>query len=501
MRRAASEAESNARQRFVPRGAESLLVDLAVESKPLELTVLFIPFEGNMSSRMMSGLCTSGPMQVATRERVPSLLNVDFKKFGAQEPAYTSSNAEVSGSNKNAFRQLWKNQFGEDYAKGFYQLVVEDRLSYIFNVPNFNLPMVIVLSEELFQFPNALVVFDCIYDIAALSGQSARNLQRMAVYRKRGVTVPVQIILRPVGEKHEYWAVIGKGQSEASELVVACVHLSSQFTSANEEATQLEFDNLAEFCGQQGIDAILGDLNMNSKGCYGGAFPIESVFLNNEDTAEVESAFKFITSSGSGKAVYMGGLVFSPRVWLQHDLKHDGMLEVPPTLSTHKNKPQGDIIFSDHTSLFSHYRKSIPPTFSGLRLLPQMQLVTMNELYDNQQRFRIMKMPPDGNCLIHALIKINVLPDTTITEARKTIADDLEFPENHNLRVCGISVDTQLLIPIANKYKVKIILYEAYYGANKWHIFSETDTVGPVVRLLIWSVPQKHEAHYDLVVT
>jgi hypothetical protein len=338
------------------------------------LPLLFVPFEGNFSKKMMGGYQSKGNQQSSMFE------GRDFSPFierGRERIELDEDDEDMSSSFGSSSH--WKGRKGElvkhDLLSGgkkdllqklkkeslsnaeFFQLVVEDRLRYLrftpFSEPAQGLPEVIVLSERLLEWPDRLRIFGRDYYRCHVLG--GRNLQDMAAYTLSSMTCAYafEILQRKATHKGkgftETWMLVHK-LTVFPALTVACVHLSSKYTSVTSSNIGPILRDLLGFARVRGILAIMGDFNMNTYGVYGGAFPTTSEFVTKEKSLSLKTTFA--TSSGGGDNVYMGGMICDSRVSFRPTLTSFGNCAVPPWFTGGRF---GGRVFSDHHSLYCRY--------------------------------------------------------------------------------------------------------------------------------------------------
>jgi hypothetical protein len=336
----------------------------------VQLPILFVPFEGNFSARIIGGYQRTGNQTSTLVEKRGSDATVHRgdERFSVTDMLSGPGDMDFWSKKKGDFEIV--NMLAE--GKGalfdlldelkmsggdFYNMVVEDRLCFLgFNSWSSEangLPEVIVLSEQLFdEFPERLSILGKFYLRAKTLGTQS-NLQNMAAYVLTTAwdCYRFDSIKRADRFKKEFeetWLLVMKGAFK-----MACVHLSSNYTSAKSTDVDTIFESLLEFANKEDVHAILGDFNLNTFGVHGGVFPISGGFETESTGMGYQS--KFATSSGSGDRLYMGGMICDPRVFLRTTLTSLGSLAVPPWFTRSKNTQFQDRVFSDHHSLYGNY--------------------------------------------------------------------------------------------------------------------------------------------------
>jgi hypothetical protein len=335
----------------------------------IQVPILFVPFEGNFSNRIIGGYERTGN-QTATlvegRNFDPFVQRKDERITG--DMASTVGNMEfwaggegdrermkMLAKDKGDLKALQKRQ--RMSPQSFYEAVVEDRLTYLGfedrSGPEEGRPEVIVLSERLLEFPDRLWVLDHEY-LRWQTVEPRSPLQHMAAYVLSSVRDLYQFdVVQREGRFNnkpfeETWLLVKKGP-----FTLACVHLSSRYTSAGSSDVSRIFATLYEFAQTHQVHAILGDFNLNTFGVHGGVFAVSGGFGSQSGGISFES--KFATSSGSGDKCYMGGMICDPRVFQRPTLTSLGSLAVPPWFTRSKRTELQEKVFSDHHSLYGNY--------------------------------------------------------------------------------------------------------------------------------------------------
>lgn len=282
---------------------------------------------------------------------------------------------KLLSNSKSSFKETLEDE--DLSSQDFYQMVVEDRLRQLrltqHSTPEQGLPEVIVLSERLLDWPDELHVLGHIYRRHRTLDEI--SLQDMAAFVLDSMNLHFRFEVQKRKARHkstsftETWLLIKK-HTASPALTVACVHLSSKYTSVKTSGMGAILDQLLFFARKFGAHAIVGDFNMNTNGVHGGSFPVSNDFI---ETPNKSLALKttFATSSGSGTCVYMGGMLCDSRVSFRSTLTNFGNSALVPWFTHGRFK---DKVFSDHHSLYCRYafygegtsrRPSPPPNEGG----------------------------------------------------------------------------------------------------------------------------------------
>jgi hypothetical protein len=330
-----------------------------------------VPFEGNFSNRIMGGYSRKGNQSSSivegggsspVIERGDDVFSGDMASTVGSMKHWSARKGDLEqvpllASSKQGF--LTKLSEAQLNAQAFYQAVVEDRLRRLrfsaFSDSGEGLPEVIILSEQLLEWPEHLTVMGHSYTRCGHLALKS-HLQEMAAFVLLGKAWEYQFSSATRAGKfktkfEETWLLVSKGG-----LTVACVHLTSKYTSSSASQSAGIFDDVFQFARTKKVQAILGDFNLNTYGVHGGAFPVSSKFGMDGDGLSLKT--KFASSSGSGDKAYMGGLICDPRVSLLPTLSTFGCCALPPWFTgdlAPALKKFAKKVFSDHHSLYCRY--------------------------------------------------------------------------------------------------------------------------------------------------
>lgn len=333
-----------------------------------ELPLLFIPFEGNFNPRIVGGFERKGTQTSQVSEHGGNAIVIQGKKKikdGTMESTFGTTGfwkgrkgeiekVDLLADNKKGFLELLDKE--DLSAQDFYERVVTDRLRCLQfteqSTPEQGLPEVIVLSERLLEWPKRLFVLNNLYRRAAILGTG--NLQDMAAYVHASTSCySFSTLTRRAGKNDtgptETWLVVHKN-SVYPPCTVACVHLSSKYTSVDTGSMDWIVEALFRFAKRHQIQAIVGDFNLNTFSIHGGAFSISNDFVRKGGTVSLRSTFG--TSSGAGDKAYMGGMICDERMSFRPTLTTFGNCAIPPWFRT---GDFSDLVFSDHHSLYCRY--------------------------------------------------------------------------------------------------------------------------------------------------
>lgn len=340
------------------------------EQQFTNLPILFIPFEGNFSNRIMGGYAKRGNQTSNIVEGTDfdpyielgskRIEDSDIPSTVGASSHWSVKKGEVS---KHKLLATSKDNFEDKLsAKAmsnteFYELVVKDRLEYLklnaLSTVEQGLPEVIVLSERLLAWPEQLDVIDNRYIKCFVLGQG--NLQDMAAYVLESARhcYGFEVHKRDAkfsGKKFtETWLVVKK-ITVSPAFSVACVHLSSKYTGCRTEKMSPIMQEVLDFAREIGIHAIVGDCNMNTYGLHGGFFPVSNEFVQEGSSLALKTSVA--TSSGGGDKAYMGGIICDSRVSFRSTLTTFGNCAVPPWFF---GSTFFDRVYSDHHSLYCNY--------------------------------------------------------------------------------------------------------------------------------------------------
>lgn len=353
----------------------------SLSSSHMCLPLLFIPFEARFNNNMIGGFQRNGNQQSSIVESGKSFhiqhAEKPLDKHSMQSTFGRSSYWERGagdfqkmdplGDNKKQFKKVLDDESLS--SQEFYQLVVEDRLrQLLFNPkssPDQGLPEIIVLSERLMDWPTELLALGHRYTRQQILGKIP--VQDMAAFVLSSAANAYRFTTQSRSSKYggepftETWLLVHK-IARYPQLTVACVHLSSKYTSVNTQDMSPILDQLISFARTHGIHAVVGDLNMNTYALHGGAFPMSNTFVlekrkekkeeKEEEKEKMTLKTIFSTSSGSGDKVYMGGMICDSRVSFRPTLTTFGNIALPPWFVSGKFSQK---VFSDHHSLYCHY--------------------------------------------------------------------------------------------------------------------------------------------------
>jgi len=298
------------------------------EQSLTKIPILFIPFEGNFNSGNMGGYLKHGNQLSSlyeTRDQAPFLELGSTRIDKIDLPSTVGSSKYWSGRNgetitptqltqkKGSLKDLFQNKTQQDDKQmviesgrnPFYDMVVEDRFKYL-NINKFTssdqgLPEVIILSERLLDWPDVLVVVGRRYKRCFTLGTKS-NLQDMAAYVLDSAVRCYRFEVLKRSSKHkksftETWLVVRK-ITVIPAFSVACVHLSSDYTSCDTTQMAPIMEKVLKFARSFGIHAIVGDCNLNTYGLHGGFFPVFSDFVDKNGSFSLKTTVA--TSNGGG---------------------------------------------------------------------------------------------------------------------------------------------------------------------------------------------------------
>lgn len=346
--------------------------EISKESKRsrVELPILFVPFEGNFSNRMIGGFEKKGNQTSSIVEGGDNSFVIERGKGtivkGDMSSTFGSSSfwstrkgdiekMDLFSSNKKGVGSRLKRE--KKSTDQFFETVVEDRLRYLYfrseSTPEQGLPEIIVLSERLFDWPDELDILGHHYSPAFILG--TRNLQDMAAYVLDSAAHNYRFISteRKSTSKGksftETWLLVSK-VSCTPAFTIACVHLSSKYTTVRTDSMDSILNEVLVFARTKGVHALIGDLNLNTYGVHGGSFSVSNDFVMEKRKLSMKTMFA--TSNGGGDSVYMGGMICDSRVSFRPTLSTSGCCAVPPWFQSGSWK---DEVFSDHHSLYGRY--------------------------------------------------------------------------------------------------------------------------------------------------
>ncbi|NTX41598.1 hypothetical protein HUA78_44925 [Myxococcus sp. CA033] len=229
-------------------------------------------------------------------------------------------------------------------------------------------PEVIFLSEELKDAPFPKVLQPCpelryrkigsIKDILGPdAGVDAKN--EIAAYAlvdekfMSHVLYDAKVLFRQ-GVKHkEKWLCVQKISPEFQvHIDIAGVHLDAGYTGfTSDTKKQQALAAVGEFARQNDIDALLGDLNMDSFELNGGFFPNQFNFTTLADNT-VKPTYTLSHSNTNSQNNYMGGLIANT-----DQVETEAMnLRGEDTVSL--SRTLDGKFYSDHPAIMANYFKS-----------------------------------------------------------------------------------------------------------------------------------------------
>lgn len=341
----------------------------------VHLPILFLPFEGNYNQRFISGLAR-GVSEVTLFEQggatsVPSgpspfsSQSLDVRDT-LRNHLWFKGNASKSvggvlprGSTKAQRLGVWTSGYPDIYhaavKNAFDRLHISGHTSF-----RAGLPKIIVLSEEVLDWPKSLTVHDQVYNLCSQVNTKS-NLQRMAFYVHSHVPkreFGFRIESRPVmykGSHVETWGIVTHttlvGSSQRSSVSIACVHLTSKFTDISSSSdTERQLHSVFSFARDREVDAVIGDLNLNTYGQLGGTIPLSQAFeYDGSNKLGLQSTFT--ASSGSGEKAYIGGLDITGAIGVESTLTTSGESLIPPAAELGNEQ----VLFSDHHGIYKNF--------------------------------------------------------------------------------------------------------------------------------------------------
>ncbi|MCP3060382.1 hypothetical protein LXT21_16505 [Myxococcus sp. K38C18041901] len=231
-------------------------------------------------------------------------------------------------------------------------------------------PEIIFLSEEPTDapFPDALNPFP---QLAYRKIGSLKELLRgtmsvdckneIAVYalEDAGATGPsiysVGHLLRQGVKHQEKWLCVTKRARDfPGAITIAGVHLDSGYTGkVAAAAKEGALETVGKFAQTRGVDALLGDLNMDSAELHGGFFPNHLAFMVNPTDGAIYPVYQVSHSNSSDTKNYMGGLIVDKsRVGLLPlNLRGQWAMSLSRTID--------NAYYSDHPAIIIHYVKRL----------------------------------------------------------------------------------------------------------------------------------------------
>ncbi|MFY2563487.1 hypothetical protein ACN469_38195 [Corallococcus terminator] len=230
-------------------------------------------------------------------------------------------------------------------------------------------PEVIFLSEQLKDAPFPDMLQPCpqlkyrkIGSLKALLGdKNVDHKNEIAAYVLKDEMSATQVLfdaralIRKSGKtKTEKWLTVQKIALPNVYVEVAGVHLDADYTGhTSKAAKEKTLQEVGQFARDQGIDALLGDLNMDSFELSGGFFPNDYSFAKTDGpSGTFNPKYTFSHSNSNSQNNYMGGMIVNleqvetePMHWLGHDT-----IALSRTLD-------GEF-YSDHPAIMANYVKS-----------------------------------------------------------------------------------------------------------------------------------------------
>lgn len=151
---------------------------------------------------------------------------------------------------------------------------------------------------------------------------------------------------------YEKWLCVQKiDPRDGTALKVAGVHLDSGYTNHLAQKGKESLTTVGKFGRENGVDALLGDLNMDTFELAGGFFPKDYSFIMLSDNI-VKPVYTFSHSNVNSMRNYMGGMIINTdEVEIEPmGLTGQGALSTSRTL--------GGEYFSDHPALLANYVRS-----------------------------------------------------------------------------------------------------------------------------------------------
>lgn len=233
-------------------------------------------------------------------------------------------------------------------------------------------PEVIFLSEELTDAPFPSELRPCPELTYRRIGSLKAMLPNETVDAKNEIAAYVLVdeksitqvlynarVLRRQGCKHgEKWLSVQKIVPEYRVYIeVAGVHLDAGYTGyTSDTKKQKALAEVGQFARENEIDALLGDLNMDSFELNGGFFPNAFGFKDykvpGSDKVRVKPIYTLSHSNTNAKNNYMGGIIVN-----SEQVETEPMnLRGADTLSL--SRTLDDEFYSDHPAILANYVKS-----------------------------------------------------------------------------------------------------------------------------------------------
>ncbi|WP_224366321.1 OTU domain-containing protein [Hyalangium versicolor] len=280
----------------------------------VELPILFVPFEGNFSNRMMGGYEKKG-------NQTSSIVEGGGGSFVIHQGRRTIDEGDMSSSVGSSSH--WTGMKGEVTKRelfGSNKKSVSSRLSQE--------------KTSTDRFFEMVVMAAYVLDSAAWRYRFS-STQRSSKCKGSSFT--------------ETWLLISE-RSSTPEFTIACVHLSSKYTTVRTDNMESILNEVLVFARTKGVHALIGDFNLNTYGVHGGSFSVSNEFIMEKQKLSMKTTFG--TSNGGGDSVYMGGMICDSRVSFRPTLTTTGCCAVPPWFQF--DSWEGEV-FSDHHSLYGRY--------------------------------------------------------------------------------------------------------------------------------------------------
>lgn len=344
----------------------------------LQCIVLFVPFDAGKSIYKKSA--KNGTF---TADFIPSGNNI-LKPFGSPDQSYALpklNNKEYPG--QKVFEAKGKDAWMEpEEIADSYDAIVWKHIQSCVDVRELELlphnaveralrlmqiaPEIVFLSEEVpgAPFPSQLaphpaLVYRQIASIKGTLGPSVDCKNEIAAYvlYDQSCSVPILYdarVLERQGCVHkEKWLSVSKILPEFNVWIeVAGVHLDAGYTrtlSQDDKADALT--EVGQFALDKGVDALLGDLNMDSFELNGGFFPNKRGFETTHDD-KVVSIWTLSHSNSNAKNNFMGGMI----------VNSDQVETVPMNLTGQDTMSLSRTLdgqfYSDHPAIVVNYVKS-----------------------------------------------------------------------------------------------------------------------------------------------
>ncbi|WP_342375972.1 hypothetical protein NVS55_32505 [Myxococcus stipitatus] len=236
-------------------------------------------------------------------------------------------------------------------------------------------PEVIFLSEELSDAPFPAELRPCPELTYRRIGSLKEMLPDVHVDAKNEISAYVlvdeksitqvlyhaRVLLRQGCKHEEKWLSIQKIVPEYRVYIeVAGVHLDAGYTSyTSDTKKQAALSEVGQFARENDVDALLGDLNMDSFELNGGFFPNAFSFKNyevpgssSEKKTLVKPVYTLSHSNTNAKNNYMGGLIVNSAQVETEPMNLQGA----ETLSLSRTL-DGEF-YSDHPAILANYVKS-----------------------------------------------------------------------------------------------------------------------------------------------